>query len=64
VGRLGENSYQTPANQILTPAGVTVELPRIRPQAIALSPDGKLLITSGKTTELIVVDPGSGKVGR
>jgi hypothetical protein len=62
VGRLGDNRYQTPTNQILTPAGITVELPRIRPQAIALSPDGRLLVTSGKTSELIVIDPKSGKV--
>ncbi|MEA3210255.1 MAG: hypothetical protein QOE70_3312 [Chthoniobacter sp.] len=62
VGQFGQNRYYTPANQILTPAGVQVELPRIRPQAIALSPGGKLLVTSGKTPELIVVDPKSGKV--
>ena len=62
VGRLGENVYQTPANQIITPAGITVELPRMRPQALALSPDGKLLVTSGKTTDLVVIDPQSGKI--
>ncbi|MDB6152727.1 MAG: Phosphoesterase family protein [Chthoniobacteraceae bacterium] len=62
VGRLGENRYQTPTNQIVTPAGMQVELPRMRPQAIALSPDGKLLVTSGKSPELIVIDPKSGKV--
>ena len=62
VGQLGENRYYTPANQILTPAGVQVELPKVRPQAIALSPDGKLLVTSGKTSDLIVIDPKSGAV--
>ena len=40
VGRIGENRYYTPANQILTPAGIQVELPDLRPQALALSPDG------------------------
>src|SRR5438876_10597584 len=50
-----------PVNQVLTPAGVQVELPGLRPQVIALSPDGKLLVTSGKTPELIVIDPSTGK---
>ncbi len=60
VGKIGENRYYTPANQILTPAGIQVDLPGIRPQAIALSPDGKLLVTTGKTSEIIVIDPQSG----
>ena len=38
VGRLGTNRFYTPANQILTPAGIQVELPGMRPQAVALSP--------------------------
>jgi YVTN family beta-propeller protein len=62
VGRVGENRYRTPANQILTPTGLQVELPGMRPQALALSPDGRLLVTSGKTHELVVLDPRSGKV--
>lgn len=62
VGKIGVNRYYTPANQILTPAGTQVELPGIRPQAIALSPDGKLLVTAGKTNEIIVLDPKSGAV--
>ena len=62
VGRVGENCYYTPANQILTPAGLQVELPGMRPQAIALSPDGKILVTAGKTHDLLVVDPGTGKI--
>lgn len=62
VGRLGENRYYTPANQILTPAGIQVDLPDLRPQAIALSPDGKCLITGGKTHELVVIDPATGKI--
>src|SRR5437660_958450 len=51
-----------PVNQILTPAGIQVELPGLRPQVIALSPDGTLLVTSGKTPELVVIDPRSGKI--
>ena len=62
VGQISENVYQTPTNQLLTPAGTTIELPRMRPQAIALSPDGKLLVTSGKTPELVVIDPKTAKV--
>ncbi len=62
VGQLGTNRWYTPANQILTPAGRQVELPGLRPQAIALSPDGKLLVTAGKTKELVVVDPATGDI--
>ncbi len=62
VGKLAPNRYSTPANQILTPAGIQVELPGMRPQAIALSPDGRLLVTSGKTAELVVLDPKTGKI--
>ena len=40
------NGLVTPANQIVTPAGTQVELPGIRPNALALSPNGKLLILS------------------
>jgi DNA-binding beta-propeller fold protein YncE len=47
---------------VLTPAGLQVELPGMRPQAVAISPNGRLLVTAGKTPELVVLDPGSGKV--
>lgn len=62
VGQAGPNLYITPANQILTPVGIQVELPEMRPQAIALSPNGKLLVTSGKTHELVVINPESGLI--
>src|SRR5204863_236801 len=62
VGQISTNAYYTPANQILTPFGRQVELPGMRPQAIALSPDGKLLVTAGKTHELIVIDPANGVI--
>src|SRR5436190_16303809 len=52
----------TPVNQVLTPYGRMVDLPGMRPQAVALSPDGKILITAGKTSELIVVDPVSAEI--
>ncbi len=62
VGRLGTNRIYTPVNQVLTPAGLQVELPGMRPQALALSPNGKLLVTAGKTHELVVIDPASGNI--
>lgn len=62
VGRLGQGRVNTPVNQVLTPIGVQVELPGLRPQALALSPDGRLLATAGKTAELVLIDPVSGKV--
>jgi len=62
VGQVGTNRFYTPANQILTPAGLQVELPGMRPQAIALSPDGRLLVTAGKTHDLIVLDPKTGRI--
>jgi YVTN family beta-propeller protein len=62
VGRLGTNSYYTPANQILTPTGLQIQLPGMRPQALALSPDGRLLVTAGKKHEIVVLDPATGKI--
>ncbi len=62
VGPAGPNRFVTPSSQILTPAGTQVFLPDLRPQAIALSPDGRMLIASGKTAELIVVNPVSGEL--
>jgi YVTN family beta-propeller protein len=62
VGQIGKNRFYTPANQVLTPVGVQVELPGMRPQGLALSPDGKLLVTSGKTRELVVVEPATGRI--
>jgi DNA-binding beta-propeller fold protein YncE len=47
---------------VLTPAGRVVELPGLRPQALALSPDGRLLVTAGKSSELVVVEPGTGAI--
>ncbi|MDD5139058.1 MAG: beta-propeller fold lactonase family protein [Verrucomicrobiales bacterium] len=63
VGR-GTNGLVTPANQLVTPAGTLVELPGIRPNALALSPNGKLLVTAGLTHELVAVDPATGKISQ
>jgi YVTN family beta-propeller protein len=62
VGRWQKSHTVTPTNQILTPEGLQVELPGMRPQALALSPDGRLLVTAGKTHELVVIDPVSGNI--
>jgi DNA-binding beta-propeller fold protein YncE len=61
VGR-SASGLITPVNQIVTPAGTQVELPGVRPNALALSPDGKLLVTAGLTHELIAIDPATGKI--
>jgi len=52
----------TPVNQIVDPYGTVIPLPGMRPQAIELSPDGELLVTAGKTHELVVLDPATGEV--
>src|SRR5260221_9093676 len=62
VGKLGANIYSTPVNQLLTPAGRQLELPGMRPQALALSPNGRLLAVSGKTRQMLILDPALGEV--
>src|SRR5947209_7402830 len=62
VGQIAPNVYYTPANQLLTPVGVQVELPGMRPQGIAVSPNGRMIVTSGKTHELIVIEPRTGRI--
>ncbi|RYD36529.1 MAG: phosphoesterase [Verrucomicrobiaceae bacterium] len=62
MGQVSENRYLLPTNQVLTPAGVQAALPGLRPQAVALSPDGKLLVVAGNSKNLIALDPESGKV--
>jgi YVTN family beta-propeller protein len=61
VGR-STSGLETPVNQRVTPSGTLVELPGMRPQALALSPDGKLLVTAGLTHELVVVSPVTGNI--
>ncbi len=60
--REAEGRLVTPVNQIVEPAGRQLDLPGLRPQALALSPDGRILVTSGKTHDLIVIDPVSARI--
>ena len=62
VGRLAPDIYATPTGQLLTPAGQQVELPGMRPQAIALSPDGRILVTTGKKNVMAVIDAATGRL--
>jgi DNA-binding beta-propeller fold protein YncE len=63
VGR-SANGFITPVNQVVTPAGALLELPGIRPNALALSPDGKILVTAGLTHELVIVNPVTGMISQ
>jgi hypothetical protein len=56
------NGFETPDNQFLTPVGRLVALPGVRPNALALSPDGEWLATSGMQPELIMVDAVTGTI--
>lgn len=62
VGRKPNDRTVLPVNQVVTPEGLQTDLAGARPQAIALSPNGRLLATSGKTSELIILDPVTGAV--
>jgi YVTN family beta-propeller protein len=61
VGRTPDG-LTTPANQRVTPTGALVELRGVRPNALALSPDGKILVTAGLTHHVIVLDPVGGQI--
>jgi YVTN family beta-propeller protein len=60
INPFAADRVMVPVNQVLTPAGLQVELPGLRPQVLALSPDGTMLATSGKTHELVLIDPAKG----
>ncbi|MCA8976445.1 MAG: bifunctional YncE family protein/alkaline phosphatase family protein [Planctomycetes bacterium] len=64
VGRRDDGSQMTPVNQLLPPHGTFVDLPGLRPQAIARSPDGRHLYVSGKTSELLVLDAETGAIAQ
>jgi YVTN family beta-propeller protein len=62
VGHKTGGRAVTPVNQAITPYGEQFEFPGLRPQALALSPDGRRVLISGKTDEVIVLDAASGKI--
>ncbi len=62
VGRRPDGTQVTPVNQFIDPAGKQIDLPGLRPQVVAISPDGSLLVTSGKTNEIVVCDPVTGAI--
>lgn len=62
VGWHGADRAVLPVSQTITPLGRQIALPGMRPQALALSHDGRILVVSGKTNELLVLDPGTAKV--
>lgn len=62
VGRVDQNRYHTPTGQVLTPAGRQVRLPGMRPQALALSPNGRVLAVAGRNQTLALVDPANGRI--
>ena len=57
-----QSIFATPVNQILTPAGLQIELPALRPNALALSPDHSLLVTAGLTHQLLIIGTPTGKI--
>jgi len=62
IGPLTEGGAAVPVNQIVTPAGLQVALPGLRPNDLALAPDEKILAVSGKTSELIIIEPVTGEI--
>ncbi len=56
VGFRPDGSAVVPVNQVLTPFGSWIELPGMRPQGLAISPDGRRAAVSGKTNELVIID--------
>lgn len=62
VGHKEAGRAVTPVNQVLTPTGRQVELSGMRPQAVALAPNGAILVVSGKTSKLVVINPTNGEI--
>ena len=62
VGRVATDYVSTPTGQVLTPAGKQVSLPGMRPQALALSLDGKVLAVGGNAGSLILLDSTTGQL--
>jgi DNA-binding beta-propeller fold protein YncE len=56
------NGFMAPVNQMITPFGTWVQLPGVRPNALALNPNGGMLVLSGMNRELLVADPVTGAI--
>jgi YVTN family beta-propeller protein len=56
VGKKAPGRTVLPVNQVVTPFGIQLSLPGLRPQALALSPDRTFFVVAGKTHEIIVAD--------
>src|SRR5579859_4517013 len=61
-GIVETNGCLTPTGQLITPAGRQVDLLGMRPQALALSPDGGLLAVAGRKDTLVLLEPGTGRI--
>lgn len=62
AAELGEpGRIYVPTGQLLSPAGQQIALPRMRPQGLALSPNGKLLAVAGNNETLLLVQPRTGQ---
>ena len=51
-----------PTQQWIRPAGEQVVLAGLRPQAVAVAPDESYVVVTGRSAELILIDPSSAKV--
>ena len=58
-----DNLIETPVTAV-TPAGDRIELAGMRPQVLVMSPDGKVLFTSGKTNKLVVIQADTKEVAQ
>ncbi len=62
VGRQVDGTSFVPVGQWIRPTGKSIDLPGSRPQAIAISPDGRLMVTAGKSSDLVLLDPDTATV--
>jgi len=62
VGKKSPGRTVLPVNQVVTPVGIQLSLPGLRPQALALSPDRTFFVVAGKTHEIIVADAATGLI--